>query len=46
MEFGTPNGETIPVAALLSKTNLTISGSATSEGLSHVTLSPALICIF
>jgi hypothetical protein len=44
-EFGTENGETISVAVLLSKTNVTVCGSATVEGLSHVTLWPTLTCI-
>jgi len=46
VEFGTPNGETIPVVVLLSKTNVAVCGSPTVEGLSQVTLSPALISIF
>jgi hypothetical protein len=46
VEFGTANGETIFVVVLLSKTNVTVCGSPTVEGLTHVTLSPALICIF
>jgi hypothetical protein len=45
MEFGTANGETISVAVLLSKTKVTVCGSATVEGLSHVILCPTLICI-
>jgi hypothetical protein len=45
VEFGTANGETNSVAVLLSKTNVTVCGSATAEGLSHVTLWPALTCI-
>ena len=45
VEFGTENGETISVEVLLSKTNVTVCGSATVEGLSHVTLWPTLICI-
>jgi hypothetical protein len=42
VEFGTANGETIFVVVLLSKTNVTVCGSATVEGLSHVTLWPTL----
>jgi hypothetical protein len=45
VEFRTVNAETIFVI-LLSKTNVTVCGSPTVEGLSHVTLSPALTCIF
>ena len=46
VEFGTANGETKPVLVLLSKTKVTVCGSPTDVGLSHVTLSPFLICIF
>jgi hypothetical protein len=46
VEPGTANGETIPVAVLLSKTNVTVCGSPTTEGLSHVILSPAFTCMF
>ena len=42
VEFGTANGETISVAVLLSKTNVTVSGSATADGLSYVSLWPTL----
>jgi hypothetical protein len=45
VEFGTANGETNSVAVLLSKTKVTVCGSATADGLSHVTLCPTLTCI-
>jgi hypothetical protein len=45
VELGTSNGETNSVAVLLSKTNVTVCGSATAEGLSHVILWPVLTCI-
>jgi hypothetical protein len=45
VEFGTTNGETISVAVLLSKTNVTVCGSPTTDGLSHVTLWPTSTCI-
>jgi hypothetical protein len=47
VEFGTtPNGETISVIVLLSNTNVTVCGSATVVGLSHIRLCPTLTCIF
>jgi hypothetical protein len=45
VEFGTPNGETIFVAVLLSKMNVAVYGSATVEGLSYVRLWPTLTSI-
>jgi hypothetical protein len=39
------HGETIPVAVLLSKTNVAVCGSPTVEGLSHITLWPTLTSI-
>jgi hypothetical protein len=44
VEFGTANGETMSVAVLLSKTNVTVCGSATADGLSHVMLCPTPTC--
>jgi hypothetical protein len=45
VEFGTLKGETMSVAVLLSKTNVTVCGSATADGLSHVMLCPTPTCI-
>lgn len=44
--FETPSGETIPAVVLLSNTKVTVCGSAApSVGLSHTTVSPALILV-
>ena len=45
VEFETANGVSAAVIVLSLKTNVTVWGSATGEGLYHVTLSPALILI-
>jgi hypothetical protein len=45
VEFGTLKGETMSVAVLLYKTNVTVCGSATADGLSHVMLCPTPTCI-
>lgn len=45
VEFDTINGQTISVVVLLSKTKVTVCGSATVDGLSHVTLWPTPTCI-
>jgi hypothetical protein len=45
VEFGTAaKGETMPVAVLLSNTNVTVCSSPTDDGLSYVTLWPTLTC--
>ena len=45
VELGTANGVSGLVIALSLNTNVTVCGSATTEGLYHVTLSPVLILI-
>lgn len=43
VEFGIEKGETMFVAVLLSNTNVTVCGSASIDGLSHITLWPTPI---
>ena len=45
VELGTAKGTSGAIIVLLSNTKVTVCGSATAEGLSHVTLWPILTCI-